>query len=451
MPTRALVVDDEPDLELLIRQRFRKKIKDGEYEFVFARNGQEALDKLKTDPTLKIVLTDINMPVMDGLTLLSKLDSVSRPIKTVMVSAYGDMQNIRAAMNRGAYDFITKPIDFEDFELTLGKASREQRIAGEIAAGQAELESFPFDLRDVISRAIELVEVRVAVKGLYLRQSVAPDVPLHLIGDPERLRQILINLLSNSVKFTERGGIELRVSADPESPAPGRLRFEIADTGIGIPPDDGDRLFEPPTTRKYEDAGTGLAASKQLVELMAGRVWVESEPGTGSTFFFTGQFGVQENPFERVMELTLPPVPGDFESLVAGLRILLVDSAEGNRLRILSYLRNARCTIDVLEDSTDAVALFDPGRYDLVLIDIEMQANDGYAAMGEIRRIEDAGGFVPTPILAMTAQAGAGIAEHAPSTGFTARLTKPIHRSALLEALARHAPRPRRTNWWPKP
>src|SRR6185436_293436 len=102
MPFKVLIVDDEPDLELLIRQRFRKRIKDGEFEFVFAHDGQEALNKLKEDPGLDVVMSDINMPVIDGLTLLSKLTDVNRILKTVMVSAYGDMENIRTAMNRGA-------------------------------------------------------------------------------------------------------------------------------------------------------------------------------------------------------------------------------------------------------------------------------------------------------------------------------------------------------------
>jgi adenylate cyclase len=121
-------VDDEPDLETLIRQRFRKKIRDGEIEFVFARDGEEALKCLEDDPGLHVVMTDINMPVMDGLTLLSRLSEVKRMLKTVIVSAYGDIQNIRTAMNRGAYDFLTKPIDFNDFEVTL------QKTIGEIEA-----------------------------------------------------------------------------------------------------------------------------------------------------------------------------------------------------------------------------------------------------------------------------------------------------------------------------
>ncbi|MDG5492167.1 adenylate/guanylate cyclase domain-containing response regulator [Psychroserpens sp. SPM9] len=121
MMSKILVVDDEADLEVLIKQKFRKKIRDKEYEFLFAENGRHALEKLNEDPDVDIVLSDINMPEMDGLTLLTKLNELSPLIKSVIVSAYGDMENIRTAMNRGAFDFITKPINFEDLTLTMEK------------------------------------------------------------------------------------------------------------------------------------------------------------------------------------------------------------------------------------------------------------------------------------------------------------------------------------------
>ena len=120
-PVRLLVVDDEEDLELLIRQKFRRRIRKGEFDFVFARNGQEALEKLAENPDIHLVLSDINMPVMDGLALLSKLEDTNPDVQAVIVSAYGDMENIRTAMNRGAFDFVTKPINFDDLEITIEK------------------------------------------------------------------------------------------------------------------------------------------------------------------------------------------------------------------------------------------------------------------------------------------------------------------------------------------
>ena len=125
MPAKLLVVDDEPDLELLIRQKFRRQIRNDEFQFEFARSGVEALQKLAEEPDIDLVLTDINMPEMDGLTLLQKLNELNRLLKAVIVSAYGDMENIRIAMNRGASDFITKPIDFQDLEITINKTLRQ--------------------------------------------------------------------------------------------------------------------------------------------------------------------------------------------------------------------------------------------------------------------------------------------------------------------------------------
>src|SRR5215475_7982549 len=146
MPMKVLIVDDEPDLEVLIRQKFRKRIKDGEFDFVFARDGQEALTKLKDDPTLDIVMSDINMPVMDGLTLLSRLSDINRILKAVVVSAYGDMQNIRTAMNRGAYDFLTKPIDFQDFETTVSKTLQHCTALQEAALTRTQLSALQREL-----------------------------------------------------------------------------------------------------------------------------------------------------------------------------------------------------------------------------------------------------------------------------------------------------------------
>ncbi len=130
MPIKILSVDDEPDLELLLKQHFRKKIRTGQYEILFASSGLEALEKLYSDKTIDIVLTDINMPGIDGLELLEKINVMNRPsLKTVVVSAYSDMENIRTAMNRGAFDFITKPIDLDDLELTIEKTIRQTEIS----------------------------------------------------------------------------------------------------------------------------------------------------------------------------------------------------------------------------------------------------------------------------------------------------------------------------------
>lgn len=143
---KILVVDDEPDLEILVRQKFRKKIRENEFEFVFAHNGEEALDKLQEDASIELVMSDINMPVMDGLTFLSRLSDLNRILKAVIVSAYGDMQNIRTAMNRGAYDFLTKPIDFADFEVTVNKTRKAVEEIRQGSQAKEQLSALHYEL-----------------------------------------------------------------------------------------------------------------------------------------------------------------------------------------------------------------------------------------------------------------------------------------------------------------
>ncbi|HBN09682.1 MAG TPA: fused response regulator/phosphatase, partial [Cyanobacteria bacterium UBA8530] len=146
MKKQLLVIDDEPDLEVLIRQRFRRQIRGGEMEFFFARNGEEALELLENEPQVEVVLTDINMPVMDGLTFLSRLGEKSRLLKAVVVSAYGDMDNIRRAMNLGAFDFVTKPIDFDDLDLTVSKTVKQVQEMRDFAETQKKLHGFKQEL-----------------------------------------------------------------------------------------------------------------------------------------------------------------------------------------------------------------------------------------------------------------------------------------------------------------
>jgi phosphoserine phosphatase RsbU/P len=155
--SRILVVDDEPDLQALISQKFRSKIKAKEYEFHFAGNGAEALEKISNDGSIDLILTDINMPVMDGLTLLSKINEMNNKIlKSVIVSAYGDMENIRTAMNRGAYDFITKPIDLKDLEVTIEKSLREIKEYKAVLSSQTKLIALQqeLDIANVIQTSI---------------------------------------------------------------------------------------------------------------------------------------------------------------------------------------------------------------------------------------------------------------------------------------------------------
>jgi CheY-like chemotaxis protein len=306
-----------------------------------------------------------------------------------------------------------------------------------VESGKVELENARFDLREVLARGAEVIEGRARAKGLRLERRIATGVPAYLIGDANRLRQIVINLLGNSIKFTEQGYLEVRVEADPEDTRPGCLRFGVSDTGIGIAPEKLGAVFESftqadsSTTRKYGGTGLGLAISRQLVELMGGRIWVESLLGKGSTFFFTVKLGVAEDQTEAAAVEVIAPT-----AQVEGLRILLADDSDDNRFLILSYLKQSKCSIEIAGDGQEALEKFRRGRFDVVLMDIEMPVMDGYAATREIRRLEQEEGRPATPVVALTAHAFADMAAKSRAAGFSSHLTKPIRKATLLEALA---------------
>jgi signal transduction histidine kinase/DNA-binding NarL/FixJ family response regulator len=324
-----------------------------------------------------------------------------------------------------------------------------------VESGKVELEAVDFDLPAVVSKAAEIIQVRAMAKGLTVQYRVAAGVPTRLVGDPGRLQQVLINLLGNSMKFTGKGGLEVVVERDPECDQPGAVRFAVSDTGIGIPADKLDLIFEDftqadsSTTRKYGGTGLGLSISRQLVVLMQGRIWVTSELGQGSTFYFTAKFGLQAEP---AMLLTSEGThstaaageararPDTDVQIAPGLRILLADDSEDNRFVIQSYLQNTGCSVDVAEHGRMAVEKFQRGKYDIVLMDVEMPEMDGYAATRLIRQREKEAGAQPAPVLALTAHAFQEAVNRSLEAGFTAHLTKPIRRATLLEALNKFAP-----------
>jgi sigma-B regulation protein RsbU (phosphoserine phosphatase) len=178
-PHKVLIVDDEPDIELLIRQRFKRR--NGEFEFVFARNGKEALEILESDPELEVVVTDINMPVMDGLSLLPRLNALDRLVKAVILSAYGDMQNIRSAMNRGAFDFLTKPLDFEDFETTIRRTKDALEAAREGLEARARLLALEQEL-EIASRIQSSILPRDFLAGHEEFELHAEMIPARRVG-----------------------------------------------------------------------------------------------------------------------------------------------------------------------------------------------------------------------------------------------------------------------------
>jgi PAS domain S-box-containing protein len=309
-----------------------------------------------------------------------------------------------------------------------------------VEASQLELERIGFSLKDKLEKVMEMVAARADEKGLTLVCEIAPNVPTDLVGDPTRLRQVLLNLLGNAVKFTQSGEVSLRVALDPAASILTALRFTVSDTGIGISGEKLDQVFErftqadSSTTRRFGGSGLGLTISKRLVELMGGRIWVESQVGKGSVFAFTVPLEVwaAANRPAAVSIGTRPEPP------LPALRILLAEDSPDNCTIMLAYLRDTPYHVEVAATGAIACEKFTEGNYDLVLMDWQMPVMDGLTATQTIRAWEQANGRPPTPIIATTASALKGDREKCLAAGCTAFLTKPIKQEVLLQTIKEH-------------
>jgi signal transduction histidine kinase len=316
-----------------------------------------------------------------------------------------------------------------------------------IEAGRLELESVSFDLLDLIDKTIEFQAVSAHAKRLELNRRLAPDVPRLLLGDANRLQQILANLLGNAVKFTENGAVLLEVEVTEQRSDCSLLRFAVRDTGIGIPAEKLESIFDsftqadPSTTRKYGGTGLGLAIAKRLVEAMGGRIHVDSRVGSGSTFYFSVCFARQQllamhaGKVSNEAEL-LPPPPIEFRLIAERpLRILLAEDSEDNALLIKSYLKHTPHTVELAENGLQALTKYIGGGYDLVLMDMQMPEMDGYTATSRIRAWEAETGTPPAPIVALTAYARQEDVAKSLAAGCTVHITKPLKKGVLLTTI----------------
>lgn len=306
-----------------------------------------------------------------------------------------------------------------------------------IEAGQLSLERLDFDLAGTLGQVVRLLSPLAREKGIELRLDVAPGVRERLHGDAARLRQILLNLLGNGIKFTAAGSVSLRVEPAEIAGRDGALRFTIRDTGIGIAPESQARLFEPFTqadssiTRRYGGTGLGLAITGRLIELMEGKIDLESTPGVGSTFRFI-------LPFDRAREsaITAPAavLRAPREALRASFRILLADDNEINRRVAARQLEVLGYRFRAVEDGQEAVDAFSRERFDAVLMDCRMPVMDGYEATRRLR-LQAQGSDVP--IIAVTASALKEDVELCLAAGMSDYLAKPIQLSDLEAVLDR--------------
>ncbi len=312
-----------------------------------------------------------------------------------------------------------------------------------IETGKLELEEITFNIHKLIDSITMTAALKAKQAGLHFNVFKTHDMPDHLIGDPIRLRQILINLLDNAVKFTQRGKVSLKVDIIDESDESIKLCFEVCDTGIGIPKEKQAHIFDvftqvdASTTRFYGGSGLGLAICRQIAEIMNGEIGVESEPGKGSTFYFSALFK------KGMDSVSVCDVVKDakIESRVCitdrNSRILLVEDYPTNQQVVLRHLIRAGYEVDLAENGQEAVEKFREHDYDLILMDIQMPIMDGFEATKKIRESENTEGKQRTPIIAMTAHAIAGYADRCIEGGMDDYISKPVRKSGLLAMAAK--------------
>ncbi len=303
-----------------------------------------------------------------------------------------------------------------------------------IEAGRMRMETTDFDLTDLVEKTISTFGIRAHGKGLELAARIEPGVPDHLTGDPLRLRQVLLNLLGNAVKFTEIGQVILEVAKAPGSDSPGDLMFTVTDTGTGIPPDKLQQIFssfvqgDSSTTRKYGGSGLGLAIAERLTQLMGGKITVESEVGKGSKFSFTAQFGLAPRILSPVTQVVLS---------LAGYRMLVVDDNQINRLIVREMMAGCGAEIEEAESGEQALeAVIKAVRhpYQIILLDMRMPGMDGLEVA---RRIRAAHLPIEPIILMLSSDDVKSQLARLKDLGLDAYLVKPITRKELFEAIRR--------------
>ena len=304
-----------------------------------------------------------------------------------------------------------------------------------IEAERLELESLPFSLSECLNSAAGMVRPSAGQKQLEFSWTMAQGTPDVLIGDELRLRQILLNLMGNAVKFTDTGSVTTEVSAASIDGSRVDLQFAVRDSGLGIPVEKQGLIFEPfrqaegYMTRRYGGTGLGLAIVTRLLDLLGGRIWVESKPGVGSTFYFTVPFLLSRKP--------LAPRDGSGmldEAPTPPLSILVAEDNDVSRLLVGRLLAGQGHTVTEARTGLEAVTLYERGTFDLILMDIQMPDMDGFEATAEIREREHATGD-HIPIIALTAHAIKGDRERCLEAGMDEYLSKPIQPGELVAAI----------------
>ncbi|HVK41646.1 MAG TPA: ATP-binding protein [Phenylobacterium sp.] len=361
----------------------------------------------------------------------SFLAMMSHELRTPMNGVLGMAHALAATnLNRQQGDYLDMIVQSGD---GLMAVLNDLLDLSKIEAGKLDLETVSFDI-DKLGRQICLMWSETArLKGLDLALDIDPATPAWLAGDPVRVRQILLNLISNALKFTEQGGVSVRISPV----IPHGVEIIVADTGLGMRQDQQAKLFQPfsqaetSTTRRFGGTGLGLSICRQLAEMMGGAISVISEPGEGSTF-------------RVLLPLSAGPAPLQVETesdvvSLEGRRILVVDDNRVNQAVATAILEAAGALVTVAEDGVESLEKLQVGGFDVVLMDVHMPRMDGVVALGHIRAGE--AGRADVPVIALTADAMSGDGERLISLGFDDAHPKPIQPAELLYAVAAHCSR----------
>ena len=308
-----------------------------------------------------------------------------------------------------------------------------------IEAGKMDLEQIDFSLRELLAEAIKPLAQRAVDKGLKLEWRVAPETPPTLVGDPGRLRQILVNLVGNAVKFTLSGEIVVQALVSRMDEQEAVLLFSVSDTGIGIAKEKQSVIFQPfvqadgSTTRKYGGTGLGLAICRHLVKLVGGEMWVEGDLDQGSTFSFTARFGLPSAaPAWRAPAVAEAQANGDSRR---GLRVLMAEDNTVNQMLVARLLEKRGYSVVTVTDGHEAVAALEKEPFDVVLMDVHMPSMSGFEATAAIRQREKETPAQPVRIIAMTASAMKGDRERCLAAGMDGYVSKPISDKELFETI----------------